>query len=150
MHPLKAPKSILHPNTVYFIQDLLRMRVVRTKSILHAQMARQFLSMTTHRHNLPQYASNTQHDADLMRFVIMPPATAPLHVPGGSHELAISPDGTLVVYQSAGESGQQLNLRPIDQLVGAPLRGTDGGDGPFFSPDGECSAATAGAYVELS
>ena len=77
--------------------------------------------------------------ADLMRFTIVPPDTAPLHLPGNGHELAISPDGTQVVYQSGEGSLLQLNLRPIDQLVGAPLRGTEGGAGPFVSPDGSCA-----------
>ena len=31
---------------------------------------------------------------------------------------------------------RQLNLRPIDRLVGAPLRGGEGGHGPFVSPGG--------------
>ena len=31
----------------------------------------------------------------------------------------------------------QLYLRRLNQLVGVPLRGTEGGSGPFFSPDGE-------------
>ena len=74
---------------------------------------------------------------DLMRFTIIPPDTAPLHALGTNHELAVSADGTQVVYQSGRGPVRQLTLRPIDQLVGAPVRGTDGGAGPFFSPDGE-------------
>ena len=77
--------------------------------------------------------------ADLMRFVIVPPDTAPLNFFGPWQDLAISPDGTQVVYKGPDPSGSapQLNLRPIDQLVGAPLRGGEGGLGPFVSPDGE-------------
>ena len=76
---------------------------------------------------------------DLMRFVIVPPDTAPLSFVGFGHDLAISPDGSQVVYRGSvpGGGAPQLNLRPIDQLVGAPLRGGEGGVGPFFSPDGE-------------
>ena len=55
---------------------------------------------------------------DLMRFAIVTPSTAPLDLPGNAPDLAISHDGTYVVYESAG----QLNLRPIDQL-GRPLCG---------------------------
>ena len=77
--------------------------------------------------------------ADLMRFVIVPHDTAPLSFVGFGHDLAISPDGSQVVYRGSvpGGGAPQLNLRPIDQLVGAPLRGGEGGVGPFFSPDGE-------------
>ena len=70
----------------------------------------------------------------LMRFAIVPPDTAPLDLPGNLHDLAISPDGTAVVYQSLGF---QLHLRPIDQLVGGAVRGGELADGPFFSSDGE-------------
>ena len=61
--------------------------------------------------------------ADLMRFVIVPPDTAPLSFGGARQDLAISPDGTRVIYKGPNPSvtGPQLNLRPIDQLVGAPV-----------------------------
>ncbi len=77
--------------------------------------------------------------ADLIRFAIVPPDTAPLGFGGFSPDLAMSPDGSQVVYKgpNPSNSGPQLNLRPIDQLVGAPLRGGEGGTGPFVSPDGE-------------
>ena len=70
---------------------------------------------------------------DVMRFTIIPADTAPLNLPGGAHDLAISRDGTQIVYQS---NGGQFNLRPIDQLSGAPLRGAQPANGPFLSPDG--------------
>ena len=69
--------------------------------------------------------------ADLVRFSIVP--SPPLDLPGVSESLAISPDGMQIVYRSPGN---QLNLRPIDQLVGVPLRGAEG-SGIFFSPDSE-------------
>ena len=69
---------------------------------------------------------------DLIRLTIVP--TAPLGLGPGRPGIAISPDGTQVVYLGRGPA---LNLRPIDQLVGAPLRGGEGGVAPFFSPDGE-------------
>ena len=75
----------------------------------------------------------------LVRFTIVPPDTAPLGLQGSYQDLVISPDGTQVVYSGPGSrgAGTQLNLRPIDQLVGAPLRGGEGGTGPFVSPDGQ-------------
>ena len=76
---------------------------------------------------------------DLMRFAIVPPETAPLTAATDVQNLVISPDGTQVVYSSSAPDGvgSQLNLQPLDQLVGAPLRGGEGGVAPFFSPDGE-------------
>ena len=77
--------------------------------------------------------------AGLMRFTIVPPDTADLNFVGPGRDLAISPDGTQVVYKGGRPdgSGPQLNLRPIDQFGGAPLRGGDGGIDPFVSPNGE-------------
>ena len=75
----------------------------------------------------------------LVRFSIVPPETDPLSFVNVFRDLAISPDGTQVVYKGPSRegTGPQLNLRPIDQLEGAPLRGGEGGLGPFVSPDGE-------------
>ena len=49
----------------------------------------------------------------------------------------ISPDGRLLVYCAGGEEGSRLYLRALDEVRGAPIAGTEGGVGPFFSPDGE-------------
>ena len=74
----------------------------------------------------------------VMRFVIPPADTAPFDFTGLYPGLAISADGTQVIYQArVPGGGLQLYLRPIDQLVGAPLRGGEGGVGPVVSPDGE-------------
>ena len=77
--------------------------------------------------------------ADVMRFTIDPPEGAPLGFSTFVRDLAISPDGRQIAYNGGNPGGTapQLNLRTIDQLVGAPLRGGEGGLGPFFSPDGE-------------
>ena len=74
---------------------------------------------------------------DLMRFTITPPEGAPLASAPFVQDLAVSPDGTRIVYSGVVPGGSQLHLRPIDQLDGAPLRGTAGGVAPFVSPDGE-------------
>ena len=51
--------------------------------------------------------------------------------------VALSPDGSLLVYVGPGEQGQQLWLRRRDQLSASPIAGTDGGHQPFFSPEGQ-------------
>jgi len=51
---------------------------------------------------------------------------------GTERDLAISPDGTRVIYLSGG----QLMVRAIDQLDAVPLAGTVGGHSPFVSTDG--------------
>ena len=73
------------------------------------------------------------------RFVVTTPPDG--LVSGEGSALAISPDGTLIVYQvregSGRPEGRQLWVRALDQLQATPLRGTEGAGAPFFSPDGE-------------
>jgi serine/threonine-protein kinase len=62
----------------------------------------------------------------------------------GRHSLAISPDGTRIVYVA----NNQLYLRALDQLGAAqPIRGTANEDPiePIFSPNGEWVAYWSGA-----
>ena len=68
------------------------------------------------------------------RFVLTAPPSEAIQISNGTTDLVISPDGTQVVY-SAGTL-PVLYARTVDQLEGAPLRDTDGGGAPFFSPDG--------------
>ena len=68
------------------------------------------------------------------RFVVNAPPSAPLASVAGATDLTISPDGTRIVY-TAG-TPRQLYVRSVDQLEGAPLRGTELAMAPFFSPDG--------------
>jgi len=50
--------------------------------------------------------------------------------------MALSPDGTLLVYSATTGGQPQLYLRSLDRDKPEPLRGTEGGTSPFFSPDG--------------
>ena len=75
--------------------------------------------------------------ADVTTFALALPATAPIETRSNHRNLAISPDGTQVVYESLGASGAQLYVQPVGQLGGQPLQGGEGGQRPFLSPDGE-------------
>ena len=86
---------------------------------------------------------------DLVQFAIVPPDTAPLFFGANTRDIVISPDGTQVVYRASSETGPQLNLRRLDQLDGASLRGGEGGSGPFLSPDGEWVGFTTGGTLTL-
>ncbi|UCD25597.1 MAG: protein kinase [Gemmatimonadota bacterium] len=57
-------------------------------------------------------------------------------IPRFGSRLALSPDGSRLVYVGPGEGGGQLWVRQRDQLNGRPLPGTNGAQSPFFSPDG--------------
>ncbi len=50
--------------------------------------------------------------------------------------VAVSPDGSRLVYLGVSEQGSRLLVRDLDQLHATPLPGTDGANNPFFSPDG--------------
>ena len=76
--------------------------------------------------------------SDLVQFAIVPPDTAVLGIGANVQDIAISPDGTQVVYGGNHSGGrQQIYLRRLDQLDSAPLRAAEGGAGPFISPDCE-------------
>ena len=77
--------------------------------------------------------------ADLVRFVVTPPDTAPLGFSRFDKDVALSADGTLMVYSSVTADGQQtlLTAHRLDELDGVPLRGTEGSVAPFISPDGQ-------------
>jgi len=53
----------------------------------------------------------------------------------GRRSIAISPDGTTIVYGTRAED--KLYVRHLDQEESTPIPGTEGADTPFFSPDGE-------------
>jgi Tol biopolymer transport system component len=55
----------------------------------------------------------------------------------GGSPFALSPDGSRVAYTGSGGDGQRrLYLRPLSELTGHAMPGTDGATQPFFSPDG--------------
>jgi len=79
------------------------------------------------------------------RLVIAPSATAALTVTG--HDLAITPDGTHVVY--VGNRGTQLFVRALDTLE--PVAVFTGGNDvrePFISPDGQWIGFSDGAILK--
>ena len=51
--------------------------------------------------------------------------------------MALSPDGTRLVFSGSRNGTQQLYLRALDRLDATPVEGTEGAEGPIFSPDGQ-------------
>jgi len=70
--------------------------------------------------------------APVVRTVLNLPVEARVQNLGAGSPLALSPDGTVLVY--AGR--QQLFMRRLDQIDPVPLPNTQSGQQPFFSPDG--------------
>ncbi len=52
-------------------------------------------------------------------------------------EMALSPDGLFLVFSAGEDDYSRLYLRGMDEISASPIAGTEGGMGPFFSPDGE-------------
>jgi eukaryotic-like serine/threonine-protein kinase len=51
-------------------------------------------------------------------------------------EVALSPDGASLVFRDPLTGPGQLYIKHRDEVTAQPLAGTEGGSGPFFSPDG--------------
>ena len=75
----------------------------------------------------------------LVQFVLLTPPGGALRLVGFESEVAISPDGTRVVYASGFgfPQNRRLYLRQLGELDATPIRGTEGGYAPFFAPDGQ-------------
>ena len=69
------------------------------------------------------------------RFLITPPSAAALAVGGIGRSLALTPDGTRLVY--VGANNTALFVRALDQLDATSLTGLGAPYGPFVSPDGQ-------------
>ena len=79
----------------------------------------------------------TTGTAGVQRTVIPLPAGRQLSIPqGGAFPLALSPDGSLLVYAGVREGRTSLYLRPLDSFESTELAGTEGARQPFFSWDG--------------
>jgi serine/threonine-protein kinase len=87
--------------------------------------------------------------APLIRFGVALPASEALKPTELGLRIALSPDGSRLVYFGPGEKGGQLWLKQRDQLHAVPLSGTDDARNPFFSPDGQRLGFMAGNPLTL-
>jgi len=55
---------------------------------------------------------------------------------GMNNAFEISPDGLTLVFTAGRNDSTRLYARRLDEFTAHPLQGTEGGDAPFFSPDG--------------
>jgi Serine/threonine protein kinase len=82
--------------------------------------------------------SGTSRVPPLMRLNLAFPPEESLVLGLPSPVLALSPDGTRLVYVGRRPEGRRgLYVRPLDRLDATAIPGTEGALNPFFSPDGE-------------
>ena len=63
--------------------------------------------------------------------------------------LALSRDGRQLAFVTRSAAGKkQIYVRPIDPVDAEPVPGTEGGDMPFFSPDGSAARLRVRGQVE--
>jgi len=75
--------------------------------------------------------------APVSRFATSLPLGDPRDGQSFAVTVAISPDGGSIVFRDPPAGAGQLYLKRRADLEAQPLAGTEGGSGPFFSPDGE-------------
>jgi serine/threonine-protein kinase len=81
-------------------------------------------------------ARGSLHPASHAQLALALPATATMSAGGPGNTLAISPDGSTLVYTSAATAPPRLFLRRLDELTPHALPGTATPANPQFSPDG--------------
>ena len=80
---------------------------------------------------------NVPSDDRFVRFTVSLPHTdhSPLDS-GLPVTVAVSPAGDRIVFAARRDGVERLYSRRLDELDARPIPGTEGGIGPFFSPDG--------------
>jgi serine/threonine-protein kinase len=61
--------------------------------------------------------------------------------------VAISRDGRHIAYVTRRSSGNRIYLRRRDEVDGQPIAGTEGGNSPFFSPDGQWLGFASAGFI---
>jgi len=82
------------------------------------------------------------------RFVVVPAPGVRLMPEKGTPTVALSPDGTRLVYLGWDTTGTHLYQRPMDRLEARPLPGTDESLMPFFSPDSRWVGFVSGGVLK--
>ena len=84
-----------------------------------------------------------------MRFTIAIPQGEELPMDAGlPPPVAISRDGHHIAYVTRRSTGNRIYLRRRDDVDGRPIAGTEGGNGPFFSPDGQWLGFASAGFIK--
>ena len=80
---------------------------------------------------------SSQKPLPVQRLTCLLPEGEDLYNSEGNAVLALSPDGTKLVFVTVRNDTTNLYLRNINAFEATLIPGTHGADGPFFSPDGK-------------
>ena len=84
----------------------------------------------------------------LVRFTMALTSNEQLTDSGLMSPVAVSPNGSDIVYAATRDGTRQLFLRTLGSLDARPISGTEGGTGPFFSLDGQWIGFFAGNQLK--
>jgi len=89
-----------------------------------------------------------QQAADPLRFTIAisPGEEIPMDA-GLPPPVGISRDGRNLAYVTRRPSGNRIYIRRREDVDGRPIAGTEGGNSPFFSPDGQWLGFASGGFI---
>ena len=86
--------------------------------------------------------------SDPLRFTIAIPTGEELPMEAGlPPPIAISRDGRHIAYVTRQSSGNLIYLRRREDVDGRPVAGTEGGNAPFFSADGQWLGFASGGFI---
>ena len=80
--------------------------------------------------------SATTSSTPLSLSVVLPPGVS-LLTSGAQRDIALSPDGRAIAFAGLIENRSAIFLRSLDHFDAVKIAGTEGAEGPFFSPDGQ-------------
>ena len=83
------------------------------------------------------------------RFVVSASPSAVPRPSSNQTELAISPDGSTIVYRTFADGESRVYVRRVDRLEGELLPGVEGARSFFFSPDGQWLGFSTGVDQTL-
>jgi Tol biopolymer transport system component len=85
----------------------------------------------------------------VIRFGVQPPEKTSLSLVAKPN-VALSPDGTLMVFVALAQGETRLYLRSLADVTSRPITGTEGATNPVFSPDGQAIAFFAGGRLKTT